>query len=71
MPCTLYFGSDLVLNMSPNFFKKHFIKNLTYLECLNNNHIVSCHIVVKFSTGTYRTLGVHFGYKFNYDELIN
>lgn len=67
---TLFLTSDIILNVTPNYFRKQFKTNYPHLnKVLQNDRIVSVMFKVKLSDGTYRCLGNQFGFKFNFNEF--
>ena len=67
---SLFLINDIILNITPNYFRKQFKKNYTNLnKVLQDDRIVSVMIKVKLSNGNYRCLGNQFGFKFNFKEF--
>lgn len=67
---SLFLINDIILNVTPNYFRKKIKENYKHLDkVLINYRIVSVIFKVKFSNGSYRCLGNQFGFKFNLNEL--
>ena len=61
------------MEIDHNWFKENLIKNYNknLHNVLKNDVIVSSLLKIKFNNSEVRTLSKRFGFKFNYDEMIN